>query len=164
MKNKKILTSAILALTIFWLVWTASADFGNVLTQEDRETHRIIINKLIDWETLTAEETEILEEIRQIRDEREEMKTILEKEKNGEELSEDEQTKLEELEAEREAKKEEMQEKKEEVRTIIEKEKNGEELTEDEQATLDEFKEMMKHRKFKVRWRQNFGWNNFSGE
>jgi len=111
MKNKIIKTSLASAVIVMGLVWITNANFANV-SSEDRESHRTIMNKLMDGETLTSSEQVILDEMKLKRTENEELRAerqakkdelapIFEKKKAGEDLTEAEQTKLDDFKAER---------------------------------------------------------------
>jgi len=107
MKNK-ILTSSFLALLItMWIVTITNASFYRS-SHENNQVHKTVINKLIDWETLTSEEKITLEEIKEYRNNREklraerqaqkeELSSIFEKIKIWEILTSEEETKLNEF-------------------------------------------------------------------
>lgn len=110
MKNKIIYSSLASVLIILWLVWITNANYSN-LTKTDRESHKVVMNKIIDWETLTAEDKVILEEIKVQRAESETFRAerdaqrvaldpIFEKVKAGTALTTEEQTKLDKFKAE----------------------------------------------------------------
>lgn len=137
--------------------------------QEKREAHKTLIDALIAGETLSGEQeelrSEMLEKISHHAGKRDHA-GVIEKLLKGEELTDEDRTVIEEMQAkkaEREAerakieamsdeekqayfaeKKAEREAKKEEVKALMEKVRNGEELTEDEQALVDEVKSHFK--------------------
>ena len=111
MKNKIVTVWIVSALILVWLIWTTSANFGN-FTSEDRESHKNVMNKLMDGETLTNDEQILVEEMKTRRAEnsvyreerqakREELAPIIEKRRAWEELTEDEQATLDAFRTER---------------------------------------------------------------
>ncbi len=58
--------------------------------EEKRELHEKVLDKVLNWETLTAEEKTILEEIKSQRSEREKVRVIMEKRRNWETLTSEE--------------------------------------------------------------------------
>lgn len=110
MKNKILLTSFASALILLWLIWVTNADFWN-FTKGNNDSYRTVIDKLIDGETLTVEDKVVLNEIKTKRAEREiykaereakrvEIEPIMEKYRNGETLTSEEQKKLDEFRSE----------------------------------------------------------------
>lgn len=111
-KNKIVLASTAFLLTCIWLIWITNADFGN-FNYQDMLSHRTVIDKLINWETLTADDKTVLEEIKTQRAEAEtyrnqmdaqraELEPIYEKIRAWETLTTDEQNKLDAFRADRE--------------------------------------------------------------
>jgi hypothetical protein len=79
-----------------------------VAKKAERQAHEAVIDKLIDWEALTAEEEIVRQEIKEKRAERKvlfaekeakmaEIKAIIDKKKNWVDLTDEEITKLKEL-------------------------------------------------------------------